>query len=333
MIEKLTIKNFKSIRHLQLNCTRVNVFIGEPNSGKSNITEALALLSQNAFNKDVFDTLFRYKSMSDFFYDSNIREVASVNLDMPGKQFHVNILHDDKTDEFEVSKKETDQLSNIVTSESLQFFTANGSQNMSTGNPVYATKFYEYKRLKRFNGKGNSALQPPFGENLPWILTTNSAQKKWVSEFLRDKGYRLVLQPVDNDISIAKEINDELYLYPYLTISETLQRVIFLTTAIETNTDSVLVADEPEANTFPFYTKFIGERIALNEQNQFFLTTHNPYLLLNLIQKTPQVELNIMVTEMIDYQTVVHRLSEQQIEKILEYDVDLFDNLKQIIEQ
>ena len=35
MIGTLEIKNFKSIRALRLDCKRINVFIGEPNTGKS----------------------------------------------------------------------------------------------------------------------------------------------------------------------------------------------------------------------------------------------------------------------------------------------------------
>ncbi len=45
MIETLEISNFKSVKHLKLPCKRFNVFIGEPNTGKSNILEALGLLS------------------------------------------------------------------------------------------------------------------------------------------------------------------------------------------------------------------------------------------------------------------------------------------------
>ena len=48
MIEQLSIKNFKSIKDLKIPCKKLNVFIGEPNSGKSNIIEALALQSQNS---------------------------------------------------------------------------------------------------------------------------------------------------------------------------------------------------------------------------------------------------------------------------------------------
>ena len=45
MINELEIHNFKSIKDLTLPCKRFNIFIGEPNTGKSNILEALGLVS------------------------------------------------------------------------------------------------------------------------------------------------------------------------------------------------------------------------------------------------------------------------------------------------
>jgi AAA15 family ATPase/GTPase len=41
MITKLSIANFKSIRQLDIDCKKVNLFIGEPNTGRSNILETL----------------------------------------------------------------------------------------------------------------------------------------------------------------------------------------------------------------------------------------------------------------------------------------------------
>ena len=47
-IDNIEIKNFKSIRHQKIEgCKRINVFIGEPNVGKSNILEALSLFAVN----------------------------------------------------------------------------------------------------------------------------------------------------------------------------------------------------------------------------------------------------------------------------------------------
>ncbi|MEP7170463.1 MAG: AAA family ATPase, partial [Bacteroidota bacterium] len=42
---KVTIENFKSIKKIDFECKRINLFLGEPNVGKSNILEALALFS------------------------------------------------------------------------------------------------------------------------------------------------------------------------------------------------------------------------------------------------------------------------------------------------
>src|ERR1700744_1416232 len=45
-IKNIEIENFKSIRHQTIDgCKRINVFIGYPNVGKSNILEALSLFS------------------------------------------------------------------------------------------------------------------------------------------------------------------------------------------------------------------------------------------------------------------------------------------------
>ena len=51
MLEKLRIENYKSIDKLELNLGRVNVFIGENGSGKSNILEAIALGAAAASHK------------------------------------------------------------------------------------------------------------------------------------------------------------------------------------------------------------------------------------------------------------------------------------------
>jgi len=51
MIEKIHIQNFKSIYDLEISVGRVNLFIGENGSGKSNLLEALVFLSAGRANK------------------------------------------------------------------------------------------------------------------------------------------------------------------------------------------------------------------------------------------------------------------------------------------
>lgn len=56
MFRKIGIQNFKSIKSLDLELGRINVFIGENGAGKSNILEAIALAS--AANADKLDSEF-----------------------------------------------------------------------------------------------------------------------------------------------------------------------------------------------------------------------------------------------------------------------------------
>lgn len=51
MIERVHIKNFKSIYDLDINVGRINLFIGENGSGKSNLLEALVFVSASQSNK------------------------------------------------------------------------------------------------------------------------------------------------------------------------------------------------------------------------------------------------------------------------------------------
>lgn len=51
MIERVHIKNFKSIYDLDINVGKVNLFIGENGSGKSNLLEALVFVSASQSNK------------------------------------------------------------------------------------------------------------------------------------------------------------------------------------------------------------------------------------------------------------------------------------------
>lgn len=56
MIRTITIENYKSIDKLELELGRLNIFIGENGSGKSNVLEAIAFAS--AASQDKLDNEF-----------------------------------------------------------------------------------------------------------------------------------------------------------------------------------------------------------------------------------------------------------------------------------
>ena len=80
MIKRLAVENFKSIRRLELECRRVNVFIGEPNSGKSNLLEALGLLSLLAYEGET-EAFLRTRDVRHLFHNYNIREDLKIGFD------------------------------------------------------------------------------------------------------------------------------------------------------------------------------------------------------------------------------------------------------------
>ena len=82
MFDHLEIKNFKSIEHLDIDCRRVNVLIGEPNTGKSNILEALGLISYAGHSNEVsdFNGFVRCDDVSNLFYDGDLSRRLEIIL-------------------------------------------------------------------------------------------------------------------------------------------------------------------------------------------------------------------------------------------------------------
>ena len=83
---------------------------------------------------------------------------------------------------------------------------------------------------------------------------------------------------------------------------------------------------------FPPYPKLLGDMIAINA-NQFFVTTHNPYLLLALAEKTPKTELGIFVCSRDDEgATHARLLTDEQVAEVIEESVSVFFNLDHFLE-
>ncbi|MBK7939541.1 MAG: AAA family ATPase [Lewinellaceae bacterium] len=75
-IKNIRVQNFKSLKDVSLECERINLFVGKPNVGKSNLLEAIALLGLN-YDEGIRTGMkksVRYEQMADLFYDQNIRD-------------------------------------------------------------------------------------------------------------------------------------------------------------------------------------------------------------------------------------------------------------------
>ena len=61
-------------------------------------------------------------------------------------------------------------------------------------------------------------------------------------------------------IEVTKTVEGVTISYPYRVISDTLKRLIFHLIALETNSNSSIIFEEPEVHAFPYYTKFFADK-------------------------------------------------------------------------
>jgi AAA15 family ATPase/GTPase len=330
MIQKLSIRNFKSIRELDLDCRRVNVFIGEPNVGKTNALEALALLSVEALHD--LKKVFRLTRISDLSSEQDSQKELSVTCDdlELTAYFHAPALAGAS---FVYRSKSNGAETTYFVKEvgDVQLAKENGTTQQPT---PFSTSYYLFDTNSRID-LGNDhqpRLSPVFGENLAEFLSDNKAARLVASSFFETCHHRLLIDRTNRTLLVAREEEGALIALPYSSASETLRRMVFFSLALAANRDQTLIFDEPEAHSFPPYTKTLAERIALDDRgNQFFLTTHSPYMLDSLLSKTPAKDLNVVLCRMENFETKAYPMNHEQIDQIKEWSMDAFFNFDRLL--
>ena len=127
------------------------------------------------------------------------------------------------------------------------------------------------------------------------------------------------------EIKVMKEKKPgEIFLIPFHSIADTLQRMIFYKAAIESNSESALVFEEPEALLTHFSSK-VTQDIIQSDRNQFFITTHSPYVVNDFLE-LPSDQLAIYLVDFRNGETFVKRASDTEVQEMYEYGIDLFFN-------
>ncbi len=324
MLETLEIKNFKSIKYQKLDCKRINIFIGEPNTGKSNLLETVGLFSYEHYGAQGYGLkdFVRFERVSNLFYDENLDYTVEIRLG--GKALEIEFK-----DGFFRGK-----IHDVVTKSEIVTFNGDLS-NLGTGQlhsqELSTFKFYKFAVRETFGKPQSDFLLPPSGDNLFSVLFAHKELRDTAGSLFSPFGLRLGFRPQERRLEVQKQFEHITISYPYSLASETLQRLIFHMAAILSNKDSVLAFEEPESHAFPYHTKYLAEVIALDKNNnQYFITTHNPYFLLPILEKCPREEIGVFITYFKDYQTKVKPLSEKDMEEIMQ--IDIFSNLDRFLE-
>ncbi len=336
MISNLEIKNYKSINQLELNCSRINVFIGEPNSGKSNILEALDLSflswmmgmneGNKKANKELIDlkSFFRVNKVADMFHLGNL--TSPISIIHPGFSVGTNIEYkpDNQKDinlfEFNNSNGSFTKFdSDFIPLAALQFYAS----------PI---KPYRYKSNIQFHDTGNyiQRLMSPFGNNLAKVIYHNTDMQELAKEFAKEHGFDLNIDNANYNITLQLRINEGVvYSLSYEALADTYKRILFYSAAVKHTNASVITLDEPDTHAFPPYVSYLADEIIKQKEVQFFIATHNPYLLNNFIENSPAGQLSVFVVsyDKLNRTTVVKKLSDTDLSEVLDFGIDIFFNL------
>jgi AAA15 family ATPase/GTPase len=316
MIDNLVILNYKSAKEVQMSCKKMNVIIGQPNTGKSNILEALGLFT--LFNNECkIQELVRFQTMHNLFYDNNIENPIHIrtNSHRMKIQFKENFEVDIET-----------KMGTTIKSYELYY---DQSGKLLNSHPHYTSpvNLYKFRPENVFANKGSAHLRPPHGDNLVLMLMKNNGLRRQAGEVFSEFGYKFVVNPMDSSIQIMKEVEGIVITHPYTMASHMLQRYVFHLAAIETNKNSIIIFEEPESYASSAFTWKIAEKIAQDTSNQFFISSHNPNFLVTILNKMPIEDVKLYYATYENYQTQLKALIEEDYELILRQEMDVLDKL------
>ena len=343
-INDIKITNFKSVRDLDItNCKRINLFIGYPNVGKSAILEAISGLSyfKVEFNEPI-DKTCRIKNPNELFYNGFTTQDAVITL----KNGRVIYKYGNENELYLNA-----EISTIINGESswkhyrdLCFYCLNqnefriNSQNHTNLQfndreiEMQLPKVKKYVFKDSFNSfkTNGTTLFSPYGENIVDVIQVHKELRKEIGELFKGYGLKLLTNQGTNSIQGYKELDDETIIaIPYYQMAETLQRLIFHKAAIQSNKDSVLLFEEPEAHMYPPYISKFTSDIIYNKDNgnQYFITTHSPFVINDFLESLTD-ELSIYAVGLTNGETTIKRLTDEQMDEIRQYGIDLFFNLE-----
>jgi len=341
-IKDLEIQNFKSVKKLKLKCSRSNIFIGKPNVGKSNILEAVSLLGKHSGNK-FYSDFIHYENFRNLFYDQETKESIHIKTSIgdakikffPNDNVFGYFFEEQANAIYEIEKiiilhdavKRIQDKNKSNSKYSFASINLEGLLSLSPADLNNPIRNYKFNRLQTHNDAFNEYLLPPDGKNLLTILQNNNELRYIVPDFFKEYGYDFVIEAHEQKIKIQKK-KGFIYSLLYSMVADTLQRITFYLAAIKSNNDAVILFEEPETSSFPPYTKILADYISESKENQFFITTHSPYLL-NSIIENPESDCSVFITNFRDYKTVAKKLTEEEIREILDYGTDVFFNLDQ----
>ena len=322
IIKQITVKNFKSLKSLQIaDCKRVNLLIGRSNVGKSNLIEALSLfcLPQILRIKDVsIHSIARADHLAELFFDGNMETPVSVEINGSESVVISSRQHGGGI----TLRKGSEIIGEYSLTQNLEL---SAEKDVNRDDVVILP--YRLSPMTHRRSFGTSQLMPPSGVNLMEVVKQLPLLKDEVSGLMASYGLKMVYDSASQELKALKEKSDEIFLIPFSSLADSLQRLIFYKAAIQSNHGKAILLEEPETHTFPPYIASVVQDVIDAEDNQFFISTHSPYVVNSLIEAVSD-DLTIYFMNMENGETIVKRASDEDIQEIYDNGVDLFFNME-----
>lgn len=352
----LEIKNFKSLKHIKISPSRVNIFLGKPNSGKSNLLEALTLFNgiQSKKNRQSHATLVRYNTLDNLFYDRDVyndieikfKENLAILSYQPASNCYVQAINPNsiylknKREYFKENISLNDVLGKgpiLSKTENTSLYPSQFAVFDQEGQIIQQT-FGEVRKespIRRYEFRDGIDYSDPFrdylkssGENLFTIVQESPKVREWITSFFEDFKLEFLIDFSSKKFEIQKKENGIVYKIPFELTPDTLRRMLFYVAAIYSNSNSTILMEEPEAHSFPPYIKELTELIKLDSKNIYFITTHSPYLINSFIEDSEKIEgFSFYHVYYEDFQTKISKLGKKDIASLWDSSADIFFNV------
>ena len=359
---KLEIKNFKSIKDLEIELKPLTILTGKPDTGKSNIIEAIGLFSSIIYG-DYFTRYFRtdkilgltYMYSKDRIFIRILRKVFSpISAEEPLLGLDLKPVSENRAYVTTFSRKllRTLDLELLILPDKA-IYDLSGRSGEETLWPLF-TKFRFYRFLGReelpieftypdfSRDLIDKLLMPASGVNLVTLIENNDYVYEVFTDIIRDLEYdnvTIASTPLGKVLYLVKKKGRTSLLIPFNSLANGLRNYVMSIIALNTKLPSelssklpevpeILTFEEPESHVFPYFTKLLAEEIAHKVQHENFyvmLTTHNPITLTTLLEKCPHDKIALYwVYRDEDFSTRCVELTSDDIKELLEHSYSSF---------